>query len=68
VVVAHTNDFGVGPARPIFDIRHHITDRSIHLYAFLNRLSENLSSAIYLWKRNWSYLRFVISKMGTISS
>jgi hypothetical protein len=35
VVVAHTNDFGVGPARPIFDIRYHITDRSIHLHAIL---------------------------------
>jgi hypothetical protein len=35
MVVAHTNDFGIGPARPIFDIRHHITDRSIHLHAIL---------------------------------
>ncbi len=35
MVVAHTNDFGVGPARPIFYIRYHISDRSIHLHAIL---------------------------------
>jgi hypothetical protein len=35
VVVANTDDIGVGAARPILNIRYYFSDRSLHLYTVL---------------------------------
>jgi hypothetical protein len=39
MVVAHTNDFGVGTAGAIFDFRIYITDRTLYLHLVLNSVS-----------------------------
>ena len=50
MVVAYTNDFGVGVARLIFNIRIYLTNRSIHLHAVLNReLARKQADGTWLW-------------------
>lgn len=56
MVVAHTNDFGLGAAGAVLNIRLHFSDRSIHLHTFLNpplaKSEATVTRGVSLWLRN----------------